>query len=89
MAKVKITYDYNNKTGKRIIHIDLKSDPDSLANEHENLHRKIVKELVGKGVLSKEDAENVVIDRPEPEHKEKKKAEEERIPNAERKNVKT
>lgn len=82
MAKAKITYDYNNKTGKRIIHIDLKSDPDSLAHEHENLHRKIVKELVGKGILSNEEAEDVVIDRPEPERKEKKKTEEEVIPNS-------
>ena len=65
MAKAKITFDYNNSTGKRVIHIDLKSDPDSLAHEHESLHRNIVKELVGKGIISEEEADDVVIDRPE------------------------
>lgn len=65
MAKAKITYDYNDKTGRRVIHVDLESDPDSLAYEHENLHRRVVNDLLGKGLISPEEAGDVQIERPQ------------------------
>lgn len=80
MAKVKITYDYNNKTGKREIHIDYQSDPDALAYEHEKEHARIVGELVGRGILSADEASDVVFDRPGAEAHEKPEKEEEYIP---------
>jgi len=80
MAKVKIKYEYNNKTGKRVIDIDYQSDPDSLAYEHENEHKKIVSELIGKGILSKKDAEDVVINRGEQKTEHKSEIDTEYIP---------
>ena len=80
MSKVKITYDFNNKTGKREIHIDYQSDPDTLAFEHENEHARIVRELVGKGVLSPDEAADVVVDRPVEENNKSRKKEEEYLP---------
>lgn len=61
MAKIKIVFDYNNKTGKKEIHIDYQSDPDSLFHEHEREHARIVRELLGKGIISRDD--NVIVDR--------------------------
>ena len=69
MARVKITYEYNNKTGKREIHIDYRSDPDALAHEHEKEHARVVRELVGKGILPQEDADDVIVDRAQGEAK--------------------
>ena len=68
MAKAKIIYDYNNRTGKRVIHIEYQSDPDALAYEHEKEHARLVRELVSKGLASKDD--EIVIDRPEQKKKE-------------------
>lgn len=61
MAKVRIVFNYNNKTGKREVHIDYQSDPDSLFHEHERKHAQIVKELLGQGVLSQDD--DVIVER--------------------------
>lgn len=47
MARAKITYRYNPKTGKREMHIDYQSDSDADRIEHEQEHRALVKELVG------------------------------------------
>jgi len=71
MPRAKITYEYNSQTGKRVIHIDYQSDPDALAHEHEKAHARLVRELVGKGVLSEQDAKDVVVDRPDQKVEEK------------------
>ncbi len=80
MAKAKITFDYNNKTGKREIHIDYQSDPDKLAHEHEREHSRIVRELIGKGIISKDEADDVVIDRPDENRDQEKEPERTYVP---------
>ncbi len=80
MARAKITFEYNNQTGRRDIHIDYTSDPDALAHEHEKEHAGIVRELLGRGLITKEEADNVIIDRPEPEKRDKKTTQQEKAP---------
>ena len=52
-------------TGKQNILVKLDSDPDALPIEHEQLHRRLVKELVGVG-LDPDDMGELIIER-EPE----------------------
>jgi len=49
-------------TGKQNIIVKLDSDPDALPIEHEQLHRKLVEQLVGKGIDA-EDLGEIIIER--------------------------
>ena len=53
------------RSGKQNIIVKLDSDPDALPMEHEQLHRRLVQQLVGNGV-DPEDLGEIVIER-EPE----------------------
>ena len=68
MAKIKITFEYNDETGKRLINVDYTSDPDALAWEHEKEHARIVKELVGRGIISADESADVTFERGEPKN---------------------
>jgi len=50
------------QTGKQNIIVKLDSDPDALPIEHEQMHKKLVEKLVGKG-LNPEDLGDLVIER--------------------------
>jgi hypothetical protein len=50
------------QTGKQNIVVKLDSDPDTLPIEHEQLHKRLVEKLVGKG-LKPEDLGEVIITR--------------------------
>ncbi len=82
MAEVLILLRRDPKTGKQNIIVKLESDPDSLPIEHEQLHKRIVEKLVGKGMKA-EDLGDIVIEREgslgpkatnEPDEAERKKA---------------
>ncbi len=62
MAEVLILLRRDPKTGKQNIVVKLESDPDSLPIEHEQLHKRIVEKLVGKGMKA-EDLGDIVIER--------------------------
>ena len=62
MAELLIILRRDPTTGKQNIIVKLESDPDALPIEHENLHKKIVEKLVGKGIKA-EDLGNIVIER--------------------------
>ena len=62
MAEVLILLRRDPKTGKQNIVVKLESDPDSLPVEHEQLHKRIVEKLVGKGMKA-EDLGDIVIER--------------------------
>ena len=62
MAELLIILRRDPTTGKQNIIIKLESEPDALPIEHENLHKKIVEKLVGKGMKA-EDLGNIVIER--------------------------
>ena len=47
MARAKITYVYNSRTGKREWHIQYESPPDATMQEHESKHRDLVRKIVG------------------------------------------
>jgi len=65
MAELLILLRRDPQTGKQNIIVKLDSDPDALPIEHEQLHRRLVEKLVGKG-LNPEDLGEVIIER-EPE----------------------
>ncbi|MCP4750858.1 MAG: hypothetical protein GY866_08195 [Proteobacteria bacterium] len=64
MSKVRITFEYNNKTGKRDLHIDYESDPSALPHEHQEEHRDIVNRIID--LQSMEEDQDVEVDREEP-----------------------
>jgi hypothetical protein len=62
MAEMIIMLRRDKTTGKQNIIVKLDSDPDALPLEHEQLHRKLVEKLVGKGI-DPEDLGEIVIER--------------------------
>jgi len=62
MAEMLIILRRDPQTGKQNIVVKLDSDPDSLPIEHEQLHKRLVEKLIGKG-LNPEDLGEVIIDR--------------------------
>lgn len=65
MAEMIIMLRRDPNTGKQNIIVKLDSDPDALPIEHEQLHRRLIEKLIGKG-LKEEDFGELVIER-EPE----------------------
>jgi len=62
MAEMLIILRRDPQTGKQNIVVKLDSDPDALPIEHEQLHKRLVEKLIGKG-LKPEDLGEVIIDR--------------------------
>lgn len=62
MAELTILLRRDPETGRQNIVVKLDSDPDSLPIEHEQLHKRIVEKLVGKG-MKPEDLGEVIITR--------------------------
>jgi hypothetical protein len=62
MAEVLILLRRDPVTGKQNIVVKLESDPDSLPIEHEQLHKRLVEKLVGKGMKA-EDLGDIIIER--------------------------
>jgi hypothetical protein len=64
MAEMIIILRRDPQTGKQNIIVKLDSDPDALPVEHEQLHKKLVEKLVGRG-LDPEDLGEIIIEREE------------------------
>ncbi|HEY3789684.1 MAG TPA: hypothetical protein VGL71_12560 [Urbifossiella sp.] len=62
MAEMIIMLRRDKTSGKQNIIVKLDSDPDALPMEHEQLHRKLVEQLVGKGIDA-EDLGEIIIER--------------------------
>jgi hypothetical protein len=65
MAEMIIMLRRDPSSGKQNIIVKLDSDPDALPIEHEQLHRRLVEKLIGKG-LKEEDFGELIVER-EPE----------------------
>lgn len=65
MAQMIIMLRRDPNTGKQNILVKLDSDPDALPIEHEQMHRRLVEQLVGKG-LDPDDLGELIVER-EPE----------------------
>ncbi len=63
MAEVTIRLRCDPTTGKKDIVIALRSDPDALPQEHEQLHRSIVEQVLGKGILTPDEIGRIVVER--------------------------
>lgn len=66
MGRVQIRLQYNLETGKKDVWIDLVSELDVLPIEHEQDHRKIVEDLLGKGILAPDELGEVTVQRVAP-----------------------
>ncbi len=75
MGDITIRMQYNLKTGKKDVWIDLVSEADSLPLEHEQDHRRIVEQLLGKGVLQGDELGEVEVRRIQPEQARREEAE--------------
>jgi hypothetical protein len=62
MAEMIIMLRRDPNTGKQNIIIKLDSDPDALPMEHEQMHRRLVEKLIGKG-LKPEDLGELIVER--------------------------
>ncbi len=62
MAELTIILRRDAETGRQNIVVKLDSDPDALPIEHEQLHKRIIEKLVGKG-MKPEDLGEVIITR--------------------------
>ncbi len=62
MAELLIILRRDPQTGRQNIIVKLDSDPDSLPIEHEELHKRLVEKLVGKGIPV-EDLGEIIIER--------------------------
>jgi hypothetical protein len=64
MAEMTIILRRDPQTGKQNIIVKLDSEPDALPVEHEQLHKRLVEKLVGKG-LDPEDLGELIVEREE------------------------
>jgi hypothetical protein len=62
MAEMIIMLRRDPNTGKQNIIVKLDSEPDALPIEHEQLHRRLVEKLIGKG-LKEEDFGELIVER--------------------------
>jgi hypothetical protein len=62
VAEMIIVLRRDPQTGKQNIIVKLDSDPDALPIEHEQMHKRLVEKLVGKG-LDPEDLGEIIIER--------------------------
>jgi hypothetical protein len=62
MAEMIIMLRRDPNTGKQNIIVKLDSDPDALPMEHEQMHRRLVEKLIGKG-LKPEDLGELIVER--------------------------
>lgn len=65
MAEMTIRLVTDPQTGKKDILVDLRSDADSLPHEHEQLHRRLVEQLVEGGLVKASEVGQVIIEREE------------------------
>lgn len=65
MAEMTIRLRVNPETGKKDIVVNLRSDDDSLPQEHEQQHRQLVDKLIEGGLLQAGEAGALVVEREE------------------------
>ena len=65
MAEMIIRLTVNPQTGKKDITVKLTSDSDSLPHEHEEMHRKLVDQLIEGGAVSASELGKITIEREE------------------------
>jgi hypothetical protein len=63
MAELTIRLRCDPATGKKDIVISLRSDPDALPQEHEQLHKALVEKLIQGGLIQPAEVGQVVVER--------------------------
>lgn len=62
MGEIRVKLKIDKATGQKTLLIDY-NDEEMMRHEHEQTHRKIVEQLVGKGVLSDAEANGITVER--------------------------
>jgi len=65
MAEMTISLRRDPATGKKDIIVTLRSDVDALPQEHEQLHRRLVDQLIHGGLLQATEAGRLIVEREE------------------------
>ncbi len=63
MAELTIRLEVDSKTGKKNVTIKYESEDDALPMEHEDEHRRLVNQLIHKGMVSAEEVGKIVVKR--------------------------
>ena len=63
MSLLRLDLRQNPVTGRHDLVVKLDSDADLTAHEHEMLHKKILAQLIGSGVLERDQLGNWIIER--------------------------
>ena len=63
MAEMVLKLTRDPSSGKPLVVVELHSDADSLPFEHEEAHRKILEQLIGKGLIGAGEDTELVITR--------------------------
>jgi len=66
VGSIEIRFRMNMRTGKKDILIDFESDEDAMRHEHEQAHKKIIQRLIGEGVLTENEAGEIIVERARP-----------------------
>ena len=64
MGQITIRLRFNTNTGKKDILIEYESEEDATGWEHEKKHKRIVEDLIGKGLLEEEELGQVIRVKP-------------------------
>jgi hypothetical protein len=67
MAEMTISLRCDPATGKKNIVVTLRSDEDTLPQEHEQLHRRIVDQLIHGGIVQATEVGRLIVEREEKE----------------------
>lgn len=66
MPELTIELRTNPVTGRKDIVVHLREDGELLPHEHEEQHRRLVEQLIGRGVVDADELGEVVVQRVEP-----------------------
>ena len=63
MAQMVLKLSRDPATGKPVVVVELHSDADSMPYEHEDSHRALIEQLIGRGLLGPDEDPQIVITR--------------------------
>jgi len=63
MAEMVLKLSRDPESGRPVVVVELHSDSDSLPFEHEDSHRKIIEELIGRGLIGSGEDPKLIISR--------------------------
>jgi hypothetical protein len=63
MPEMRIHLRLDRETGKKVVTVDLRTDPDTLPHEHEQQHRALVDQLLERGIQGELEGGDLTVER--------------------------